>query len=250
LIQPVLPQFFLGNERSIPAADLQALRASCARNFFLERGRSAWVNVAAMRRILRFLRTALEPYMAERQPVLLLDALSVHINSVVLAECRAAGIIPVVIPAKLTWLLQPLDTHAFAAYKHRVRKAFMEARVRAADGNVSVAAFLGCVQQAIRSVLQGRLWAEAFDSNGFCTGQAGVSQRVMAELDLAAPLAVPSTPPSLEQLQRLLPAGSRVPAALCPVVVRALHFGPRLRWYGPAPAPLGAVRGAPAPAHG
>ena len=137
----------------------------------------------------------------------------VDTNSVVLAECRAAGIIPVVIPAKLTGLLQPLDTHAFAAYKHRVRKAFMEARVRAADGNVSVAAFLGCVQQAIRSVLQGRLWAEAFDSNGFCTGQARVSQRVMAELDFAAPLAVPSTPPSLEQLQRLLLAGSRVPAA-------------------------------------
>ena len=42
----------------------------------------------------------------------------VDTNSVVLAECRAAGIIPVVIPAKLTGLLQPLDTHAFAAYKH------------------------------------------------------------------------------------------------------------------------------------
>ena len=250
MIQPSLPQFILGNERSIPAGQLPALRASCARNVWLDRGKSAWMNVPTMRRVLRQLKVALEPYMDERQPILLLDANTVHINAQVLADCRAAGILPVVVPAKLTWLLQPLDTHAFAQYKAHLRGAFLAARLRTADGNLSLEAFLGCVQEAIRTVLQGRRWDEAFDGNGFSVAQGAVSSRVTSQLDLTAPLAVPSTRPSFEQLRRLLPEGSRVPAALCPAVLRALPFGPRARWYGPAPAPLGAVRAALAPAHG
>ena len=241
LIQPVLPQVILGNTRTIPAGQFEALRAGCASNVFLERENSAWNNGRVMRRVLRYLRRALGPYMGHVQPILIMDAHGCHTTADVIAQCRVLGIWPVVVPAKLTWLLQPLDTHGFAAFKAALRKCFQSARIRSLNGVLDLAGFLRCVEQAVREVFQGRLWGPAFDGDGFGNQQADVSRRVQTALELLAPPVVPSTRPTMVQLRSVFPRGVVVPPTLlphCPAAVHALRLGPRLRppVYGPAPA--------------
>ena len=240
LIQPLLPQVVLGNGHIIPAGVFAALRAGRAANVFLERERSSWNNTVVMRRVLRYLRQALGPYMRHVQPILLMDANGCHITPDVISLCRLLGIWPVVVPAKLTWLLQPLDTHGFAAYKACLRKTYQAARVRSLNGVLDLEGFLRCVEQAIREVFQGRLWARAFDGDGFGNQQADISRRVQTALELSAPVAAPSTRPTTSQLQSELPRGAVVPRSLLPcppATVRAMPLGPRLRppVYGPPP---------------
>lgn len=241
LIQPVLPQEIRGNRYTIPAGQVASLRFGLAANVFLERERSAWNNSRVMMRVLRRLRRALGPYMGHVQPILIMDANGCHKTPEVIALCRLLGIWPLLVPARLTWLLQPLDTQCFAAYKTSIRKAFQTARIQSTTGRLDLAGFLRCVEQAIREVLQHRAWAPAFDGDGFGNQQADVGRRVRTALELSGALAVPSTRPTVEQLQRVFPQRVVVPRALLPshpAALRVVRFGPRLRppVYGPAPA--------------
>ena len=69
---------------------------------------------------------------------------------------------------------------------------------------------LEALRHAVETVLQGRTWANAFVSNGFGAGQAGLSKRVLEALCLEAAPAVPDARPSLEQLQACFPRRARV----------------------------------------
>ena len=191
------------------------------------------------------------PYVSVRQPILLLDACKSHYNRLVILACAAVRVWPILVPAKLTWLLQPLDTHAFAAYKVHLQKAYQLARTRTADGAVGVAELLESAYAAIHNVLQLREWASAFDHNGFCAAQAGVSSKIVTRLRLVAPLAIPSTRPTEEDLKACFPKRARVPSAslwrmLEPRVVAVAPVGVPVgvRLVGPrraAPSPSGVV---------
>ena len=237
-VQPLLPQVIIGSERTFSDALLVALLEVCAPNVFLERGRTAWINARVMQTIMRRLAAALAPFRREFQPILLLDAHKCHVCARVLAAARDAGIWVVVVPARLTWLLQPLDTHAFALFKRCLRKAYVAERIRSRNGEVDLPTFLRCVQTALREVLQGRHWADSFASNGFGASQACVSERVRSELQLQTVVSAPSARPSVEQLQRVFPQGLRIPAAIWPrFPVPALRIGPRLRRLAPLRMP-------------
>ena len=84
-IQPLLPQFFICNERLFPLAQLAILRAGLPKNVRLLRQRSAWNNTDLMMMIIREIRTALAPLAAEFMPIFLFDAAKIHINARVLA---------------------------------------------------------------------------------------------------------------------------------------------------------------------
>jgi hypothetical protein len=107
VVQAVLPQFLLGNERTLPIHELAALRASCRPNVHIVRQKSAWGSHLVGARIAWTLRAALEPHMDGYQPVLLLDTVKFQYGQTVLAACRRAGIWVILVPLRLTWLLQP-----------------------------------------------------------------------------------------------------------------------------------------------
>ena len=212
-LQPVMPQVLIGNCATLLRRDWAALLAGCPPNVFLVRQKSSWNNSALCARLVRLLAAALAPYAATVQPVLFMDAYRVHYHRLVLSACCAAGVWPVMIPAKMTWLLQPCDTHAFLAYKLRLRESYQRHRAESADGQIGVRDFLPCIYEAIRLVLQGRRWDHAFDADGLGQRQAAVSRSVQRWLQLEGAPAVPSAPPSEEQLRMCLPARARVDVA-------------------------------------
>lgn len=205
-IQPLLPQTIVGNERTFLVRSMAALRAACPANFRVIRQRSAWNNEVLCVMIIRLLAAALAPYKDTLQPVLFLDTVRLHSTRRVLAACAALGIWPLFVAAKMTGLLQPLDTHVFWPFKAHLRRAFQAARARSADGHVDVGGLLECVYEATRCVMQGRRWADAFDKDGFSAGQAGVSRRrVLAALQLDDLAPVSSARPSIDELRWCFP---------------------------------------------
>jgi hypothetical protein len=241
-IQAVLPQVLIGNQATFLARDFDALQASCPRNVHLIRQKSAWNNKAVMVRILAFLAVALNPFRSTLQPVLLLDACKVHIHTATLQRSIALGIWPIVVPARLTWLLQPLDTHVFLRFQFYLKTAYQSARVRLESQELSVAEFLACTFSAIRHILQGNAWAAAFDADGFGDGQRQISPFIQRQLQLTDALALPATMPTEEHLQHCFPKGWKVPhrSLLRPLQIfsqpKALPKAPvglRLGWLPP-----------------
>lgn len=212
-LQPLLPQTIIGNEHTFAAKSMAALRASCPGNVTIVRQKSAWNNEVLCAAIVRRLARALEPHAATTQPILFLDAVRLHTTRRVLDACAAAGIWAIVVPAKMTLFLQPLDTDAFLPFKLRLKELYQSARSGSVDGDLGVEPFLQCVYGAIRGVLQGRRWATAFEKAGFGDRQAGVAKHVLRQLQVDEPPIVPSTRPAADQVRSCFPRRSKVHAA-------------------------------------
>ena len=233
-IQPLLPQVVIGNEHTFQARDWTALVDRAPRNVYMVRQKSAWNNHELYARIITLLATVLAPYMGECQPVLLMDACRCHAHSDPMRACFGGGIWPVFVPAKLTWLLQPLDTHAFLTYKETLRAEYQKARAKTADGQLNVSEFLDALYVTIRSTLQSRCWAKAFECDGFGSGDVtALSSYVRRELAYEGPLgplAVSAQFPTDEQFKVCFPKNA--PKAVGYV---AQPFA-RLFTHGPMPA--------------
>ena len=150
------------------------------------------------------------------------------------------------IPAKLTWLLQPLDTHLFQQYKCYLQKAYQVRRQETmAAGALNVQNMLGCIYDSTEHVL-GEVggWKAAFLEDGFGAQQARLSGFRKEQLELDGALDMGDERPSEEQVQLCFPQRQRVPPMsqlfCCPVFqlpLEAPTAAPTL------PAPSGVPRG-------
>ena len=111
LYQEYLPQVVIGNEHTFLVRDMPELQRNCPGHFTLIRQKSAWNNGKLMCTMVEKLGVALAPFAAQVQPILLMDAAKLHWVTAVMNTCGRKGVWPMLVPAKLTWLLQPCDTH-------------------------------------------------------------------------------------------------------------------------------------------
>ena len=100
----------------------------------------------------------------------------------VLHACRAAGIWFIVVPPRLTWRLQPLDTHCFLPLKAMLHQLYQQARARAGQDHLDMPTVLLCLYAAIQRVLCGRPWGRAFSDNGFAAMQLRVHADTLMQL--------------------------------------------------------------------
>lgn len=241
-LQPLMPQYIIGNFSTFLQRDWPALVASAPGNVVLIRQKSAWNNTTLFVHILARLGAILRPHLSSYQPILLLDACRLHYARPILQACRRSHLWFVFVPARLTWLLQPCDSHAFQKYKLFLRNAYQARRARSATGELNMHEFLECVYGAIRVVLQGQRWGVAFDRDGFGQHQAEVSTFVRRQAELEVDFVIPAGPPSEEQLRLCFPRRARLhlpsllpppPAALVlPGVPVGYRLCPRLATTG------------------
>ena len=116
-LQPRLPQVFMGSEHIFPQKVMEAARRDVAKNILLWRRKSAWVTKSTMLEVVQALAAALGVELKRRRVMLLLDACRIHMGTGFLRACATRGILVHYVPASLTWLMQPLDTHAFSRFK-------------------------------------------------------------------------------------------------------------------------------------
>jgi hypothetical protein len=115
------------------------------------RRQTSWNTAALQEEIIGWLCEALEPFRDRYTPVLRMDAAPAHVASNALRACVARSIHVIVVPAQMTWLLQPLDTHAFRLYKATFMRAFQTARARADTRHLKLLRFSRlCTAQSVR----------------------------------------------------------------------------------------------------
>ena len=206
-VQKILPQFIIANEKTLPARRLAALRRDAPPNVVLVRQKPAWSNRTLTAHVLRQVAAAVAYHVGDIQIVLLLDAAKIHLYEIVLRACRAAGVWPIVVPPRMTFLLQPLDTHVFAVYKWRLLQAYQRARVASGSegGDLDIAEFLPCVYEAISLSMERGCWAHAFSQDGFGRRQAALCASVRSQLGLEHAVDVDATRPTDAQVSLCFP---------------------------------------------
>jgi hypothetical protein len=129
-----------------------------------------------MVRFISLLAKHLEPFREQYQPILLLDCCSAHLSAAVLAAASNQGIWIVIIPARLTWLLQPLDVYIFRNFKRELQKHFRRLIKESIDGRVSDHAWLLCVTRVAATFLSSLSWRRAFVLTGATGAQDSLSR--------------------------------------------------------------------------
>ena len=178
------------------------------------RRKSAWVNDEALSLVASVWGKALRPFKDTHQPILLLDACSAHMGQHFLRALTRWNIWVVFIPARTTWLLQPCDTHCFAAFKGALHKMFEQSLLDNEDGAVDIKIVILHLNRAIRQVVQGKEWSSAFDGNGWSSQQKWVREKILLMLECSTLPKVSDALPSLQQFQAIFPRRRFIPLAL------------------------------------
>ena len=161
--------------------------------------------------VVQLLARALGAALRNTRVMLLLDACYIHMGRGFLRACAKRGILVHYVPAKLTWLLQPLDTHAFGRFKLFVGCEYRREIMR--RGHCELSAMVRIVALAVRKVLQGVLWSPAFDGNGFGRSQSRVRKTILEVLQRETAIGVSSQLPTLRQFVCMFPRRVTLPLA-------------------------------------
>ena len=209
-VQPLLPQvlFIAANHLSWRLwADIQRILPS---NVFVRRQKSGWSNVEQHLVILKVLKLALEPVLGVMQPILSFDCAPIHLQPAVIELLGELEIWWYLVPKKLTWLFQVLDTHGFTRYKAYIRKRWMD-KLTTSSGRRNVYDIVQIIIGAIRHVLQGTRWKHAFAENGLVEDMGATSKYILKQLEWTELPPIPATPPPVDMLSRAWPTNRRLP---------------------------------------
>ena len=176
-------------------ADAELLEAELPDNVFLLRRDTHWNSARDFEDLVRVLGLILAPFVPDGwQPIFLFDCAKSHLQNNVFQALHDTHIWPLVVPARLTWLLQPLDTHGFHKFKMYVRRLAANNYDPTADVK-PIVSMVRYVIAATRKVLQATRWASVFAANGFGNSDGDVTSMIKTELRLPGmPLVQPALP--------------------------------------------------------
>lgn len=165
-IQKHMPHFIIGDKKKISQRSLSQLRLNAPANVHIVQNETkAWNNHAVMLRILTALGNCFTDS-PDLQPVLILDVAQCHIHRSVLDKAKQLGLWLVFVPALITCLVQPLDTHGFFAFKSWLRRQYRALRSQSPNGLVEPFDWLQVLQSAKASFFDARSWVKAFTDTG------------------------------------------------------------------------------------
>ena len=206
-----LPQFIIGDARSFTTANYPRYFQAAPRNVFLLVAPKAWNNWMIMQKIIRVLGLVGRTLRPHSDIIFLLDTANPHINDNVLATAHEEGVRLVLIPARCTSLLQPLDVYVFRLFKEKLRRRFHDLH---GDGThaMNVETLLRALYHAIYWIIMGRDWPLIFEKCGFSRGQMAVSDYLQRHLTMPAQdvCATDATALCDADIAALLPANRRI----------------------------------------
>ena len=212
-MQTALPQVLIASRAHVTEERAENLRRTLPENVFLWRGSKAWVTNDTMVRLMKILDERVRAAQPGRQILLYFDAFRAHWTPHALRAMTRCNIMHCLIPAKLTCVLQPLDSHVFGLFKHWLKIKCQMGQTLKEAGKLDALLLVKCAVECIKEVLEGRSWQKAFAETGLNGAQAGVSQRVLAQLGLPRVPSITDDIPELHHLQVLFPEGANIPIA-------------------------------------
>lgn len=210
-VQKKLPQVLLVREQYLSEAQGRLLQRELHDNVIVIRAKRAWVNEKIMKEIIIQVRVALFEFRATHEFLLFVDAFKGHTATGVWQTAHRGGIHYCVIPASLTSMLQPCDTHVLAVYKRILTLLWFQRVSFRGRLAFSVAEVIRCINAVIPRCLESRDWSHSFRSVGLVGNQHMVSWRTISKLGLDEPIQAGRALPSLLQLISVFPRGQVLP---------------------------------------
>ena len=136
-VQRALPQVLLMNSVFATKKLLAHAQETIPDNCDVWVGDSAWLSAEKFLLYLETLHEAVQKVAKDCMIVVVLDSLTCHMNEDIANFVCSVGIIVILIPGGLTWLLQVLDVYAFAKFKHSLQTRLCEERTRSEDGQLN-----------------------------------------------------------------------------------------------------------------
>ena len=211
-LQPLLPQVILVSDKALRAQDEAAVQASLPDNVYLLRRKSGWNNKETQAEIVALTKVALGAHLERYQVIWLSDACKAHMAPEVMAAIADAGFWYCMVPANLTWLLQPLDVVTFVMFKRFSKQEFMES-LGGPHAQPVVVRMIAIVVRGVRRVLQGHAWRRAFAYVGAMGEQDQLARTLAVELSWEAVPNISRERPAQREIELCLPRGFRMPDA-------------------------------------
>jgi len=223
-VQELLPQIRLVRSRDgrLPSIRVSTCYAEAGAPQLAIHGTSGFCTVRSLRFYLRLLVRTVRAARPNSVLVLVMDACPVHLVEEVLAQARRAGVYIIFVPAKMTWMLQPLDLRVFAVLKSRIREATFTAKATNRSSRLPPLGLVRVHSAAIRQVLVEQEWSDCMIRSGL-TGEVDRLRPALQAL-LATQSLEPQAPsvaeladllnvalPRAAKLRRLLLPASDVP---------------------------------------
>ncbi len=190
-----------------------------AKYFSVRRPQEIWMGsqgvVAGvlMRRWLTRLHGVVRAWNPAVRIVLAIDVCRAHTSKDVVVHARRLGFEVLFVPAKMTWLMQPLDTHVFSLLKRQIRDGLLRRSLASASGRLSAREAIAVKAAAIDEILVHRDWSGIFGRLGM-DGCVDHLRPAVGELVSTSDLAPRA--PTAEELQDLLSLSARATEALLP----------------------------------
>ncbi len=128
-VQPLLPQMIIGNEHILRVTDMQTLETETAANIYIVRAKSSWITAELFMLLLQTLGKTLRQNEVAKKPILLLDGSPVHLTPAAWQAAKGCGIVLCVVPATLTWFVQPLDVSVIRKLKAHLRAQYRRLQI-------------------------------------------------------------------------------------------------------------------------
>ena len=209
-VQRVLPQVIVGSAVNIPPrwAALQQRRPGCV---YVVRQAHGWLNARGLKNIFKLLGACLRPLAESRFFILSMDAAPVHMTASAARAAHRAGVMPHLLPARTTSLMQPLDLLVFARLKRCISQDYETACIKSERATLPLSSTLDIFSKVTDDVLTGGDHQKAFAKCGLGNRQQDVGRTLLRHLNVDAVTTISSALPSLEQLQTVYAARKSIP---------------------------------------
>ena len=255
-VQPLLPQVIIASKHNITFENWGAIMEHITDPIYFLRENSGWNTSAIFCKMVRLLACILnqampgsrttpcgpEPSMLTQcQIILQVDAAKSHLTQDVLTLLATLSWRLLLVPALLTWMLQPLDVKVFAIFKRALsNRALNEAGTNAEEHYIVKATRQ--LALTIQELLHRKSWSNIFIRLGYNGDTPATSKTLLKYLCWEAMPVIPRTRPTLAQIQSIWPKqgywnADVVTAVLPPIPVVPLAAAPAdaLAVHGEAP---------------
>ena len=203
VLQSVLPQVFLPRRRKdrLPTQETKRVFAEAGSPIEAWHGSSGYVTTPVIIAYMTRLRRAVRQVRPNAVLVLVFDPCGAHVNARVFRHARCLGIHIILIPGRMTWLLQPLDSHVFAQFKRWLRTALQKERMQATNGCLNWTSTMRITAEAVRAVLVQKDWSAVMQKSGLTQAETPLRinlQQAVAQEDLRP------RPPTTEEVAQIV----------------------------------------------